>query len=700
MIHPETGDLGFFKDWQKTRWFSYDEAQSWVSRVVDEDGRYIASGVGVSFAASVLITSDIYLTCIDIDSCIVDNEIPLKTQELLDSIGGAIELSPSGNGLHVWGFSAQRQNRTIKYRGHDLEIKVTSGWCTMTEKWLAGAFGPLTLEHLFEERIIKGTSRQTDFLMSRRGGRHNSLVAFLFELKNKLLAEAQTTDISVIRGSYFEAAFKVVKSHFDFETQKEEWAKTINNVFGSYVKEELVQDLAVGLRPAFEPIEEESETRQVENGTTCRQDETEAGEDETKTSKSRHSIYLDLVLANFGPVKKDIFDGTCYVPNPDPSLEALPLLSTTVENVIKHKINVLKTGTGKIKGLSPAAVVPALTHYETIVKKAELLINFEEWDGRDRVKEMASCLNVRKGFSVEAVDYFLKDWLIKVFARIEKPRVQNRVILFQGEGGIGKDEFFKVLCGGFGRYFVTPSTPTLMTASEQFFAERVYNKAIALFDEFDRLRGMEAIFKALVTREYFTIRLPYEKRAQAYPHRCNYVATCNRKDALTDATGNRRFLLFELLGGAKVGIRWDYEPTEAASRQIAAQAHEMFLSGDWQESGEFEAQMKEFVNERTPKPVEDDILDSFEDLLFALPTKRAFYVPSEYDHLLDRVARESQQPVKYVRKVLESEGVIRRKVVGKQKYRFAGLRAAWAQKDIEVELEKAIRGEEFERDVF
>ncbi len=126
----------------------------------------------------------------------------------------------------------------------------------------------------------------------------------------------------------------------------------------------------------------------------------------------------------------------------------------------------------------------------------------------------------------------------------------------------------------------------------------------------------------------------------------------------------------------------------------------MFLSQNWQESEEFEAQMKEFVNERTPKPVEDDILDSFEDLLFALPTKRAFYVPSEYDHLLDRVARETQQPVKYVRKVLESEGVIRRKTVGRQKYRFAGLRAAWGQKDIDLELEKAIRGEEFEMGLF
>ena len=60
------------------------------------------AGVGLGFA----LNGD-GVVCVDIDHCLVDGIPTSDTQRLLDMIPDTyVEVSPSGDGLHVWGFAS------------------------------------------------------------------------------------------------------------------------------------------------------------------------------------------------------------------------------------------------------------------------------------------------------------------------------------------------------------------------------------------------------------------------------------------------------------------------------------------------------------------------------------------------------------------------------------------------------------------
>ena len=78
--------------------------------------------------------------------------------------------------------------------------------------------------------------------------------------------------------------------------------------------------------------------------------------------------------------------------------------------------------------------------------------------------------------------------------------------------------------------------------------ERVYRGAELInLDEFEGMSGRELnIFKDLVTRKVISIRLPYARRSQNFPHTASFAGTCNYQEVLHDTTGNRRFLCFHV----------------------------------------------------------------------------------------------------------------------------------------------------------
>lgn len=390
--------------------------------------------------------------------------------------------------------------------------------------------------------------------------------------------------------------------------------------------------------------------------------------------------YIDLVVERFGEPEKDIMDGVARVKNPDGALEVLPLCSSGVVASIQAHIDRcsrLQTPTG----LARSHVQAALADYEVRGLKASLQIPIPQWDGRDRLAEMSRCLKMRDPrLTSDVVEYFVKDWIVKCFAKIYEPKEQNRVIIFQGEQGIGKDEWLKTLCGGFGRYFITPSVPSLAKASEQHFAEQVYNKCVALFDEFVRLKGMEAILKALITREAFTMRLPYEPRAQEYKHRCSYVASCNFSSVLTDSTGNRRYLVFELAPGKS--ISWEYGRTEEDKAQIVAQAHTIYEAGRWRPIAEYEELMSAIVSERTPNSGEDDLVDTFESHLESHPSlkltdkRKTLYLQSELGGVFDAVAKDMDLKASEVKAALKKTPCFKQWKKDGKRYKLFGSREA------------------------
>ena len=67
----------------------------------------------------------------------------------------------------------------------------------------------------------------------------------------------------------------------------------------------------------------------------------------------------------------------------------------------------------------------------------------------------------------------------------------------------------------------------------------------------DQLKALnkrdENELKNLITCPQVKYRMPYEKHIEERPHLASFVASVNGNDFLTDPTGSRRFLPFEVL---------------------------------------------------------------------------------------------------------------------------------------------------------
>ena len=75
------------------------------------------------------------IVCIDIDHCLIDGAVSKWAQWIVDSCPHSyIEISPSGDGLHIWGRGDVIKGRRIKVPGGTVEIYGTGRYITVTRR--------------------------------------------------------------------------------------------------------------------------------------------------------------------------------------------------------------------------------------------------------------------------------------------------------------------------------------------------------------------------------------------------------------------------------------------------------------------------------------------------------------------------------------------------------------------------------------
>lgn len=265
-------------------------------------------------------------------------------------------------------------------------------------------------------------------------------------------------------------------------------------------------------------------------------------------------------------------------------------------------------------------------------QEAELCIDVPKWDGRDRLREIADVCRFTN-VSSEHFYELICQWGADIFRRLADPYVQPVCPVFQGSQGIGKDVLVQALCCGFQFYFKElriEDQRDLTEASKQLHTALIFN-----FNEFDKTAKLAiASLKSLITKSETNERLPYQPTSQLRACRASFIATCNAKDILVDATGNRRFQLFECeyLGmetvtkhGRTVGTGKpvDIYPgmfadlTVKASRaQIIAQYRALCDSG-FRASLAAQDAMREVVEDATPDSLELMVQEDFDHELRA-----------------------------------------------------------------------------------
>ena len=161
------------------------------------------------------------------------------------------------------------------------------------------------------------------------------------------------------------------------------------------------------------------------------------------------------------------------------------------------------------------------------------------------IPDLASCVVVRN--SDKWLPYLTK-WLVAVVTNAMDDREcrNHTCLVLTGEQGKFKTTFLDLLCPpALHGYSYTgkiyPQEKDTLTYIGQ-------NLIVNIDDQLKALNKRdENELKNLITCPMVKYRMPYDKYVEEHPHLASFVASVNGNNFLTDPTGSRRFLPFEVL---------------------------------------------------------------------------------------------------------------------------------------------------------
>lgn len=194
----------------------------------------------------------------------------------------------------------------------------------------------------------------------------------------------------------------------------------------------------------------------------------------------------------------------------------------------------------------------------------ECLDGLPPWDGEtDYIGRLAAMVHVkesphsplqqdksreRNDLSETPVRFadILKRWMVSMIAAALNETVVNQVILtLIGRQGSYKTSFMQhILPPVLSEYYTTKSNSSRMTKDDLF---TMTENLVINLEEIDTMPPSELNqLKAMVTQRYVDERRAYGRNKVHLPHVASFVATGNNLQFLTDDTGNRRWLPFEV----------------------------------------------------------------------------------------------------------------------------------------------------------
>ena len=161
------------------------------------------------------------------------------------------------------------------------------------------------------------------------------------------------------------------------------------------------------------------------------------------------------------------------------------------------------------------------------------------------IPNLASCVVVRN--SNKWLPYLTK-WLVAVVANAMDDREcrNHTCLVLTGEQGKFKTTFLDLLCPS--KLHGYSYTGKIYPQEKDTLTYIGQNLIVNIDDQLKALNKRdENELKNLITCPMVKYRMPYDKYVEEHPHLASFVASVNGNDFLTDPTGSRRFLPFEVL---------------------------------------------------------------------------------------------------------------------------------------------------------
>ena len=197
------------------------------------------------------------------------------------------------------------------------------------------------------------------------------------------------------------------------------------------------------------------------------------------------------------------------------------------------------------------------------------------WNGTDdHLLALSLTVQVKGGVDEQLrFAQYLKKWMVGMVAGWLNPQVVNNVILVLiGEQGSYKTTWFSYLLPPeLEEYFRIKTNASRMTKDDLL---SLTNYGLLCFEELDTMSTREQNeLKSAVTMPSVDERVPYDRYAKHRPHIASFCGTGNNVEFLSDLTGNRRWLPFEVEGiMSPRDDPFDYE-------NIYSQAYALYLQG-------------------------------------------------------------------------------------------------------------------------
>lgn len=163
----------------------------------------------------------------------------------------------------------------------------------------------------------------------------------------------------------------------------------------------------------------------------------------------------------------------------------------------------------------------------------------------------------------------IRKMLVAAVARIMNPGCKfDLVLTLVGEQGTKKSTFIKKL----GKEWYSD---TFMTVQGKEALEQIQGAWLIEMAELSGLRKAEVeSVKHFISKQEDMFRPAYARAAETFPRQCVFFGTTNKKDFLTDPSGNRRFMPVDII---KSNIKKDvFSDLDSEVDQIWAEAYYLF----------------------------------------------------------------------------------------------------------------------------
>ena len=169
------------------------------------------------------------------------------------------------------------------------------------------------------------------------------------------------------------------------------------------------------------------------------------------------------------------------------------------------------------------------------------------WDGHtDHIAQLAQTVHLTDTSQSELFLKCLRKWLVAMVPTLLEPHVINHEILvLVGRQGVFKTTWFRYLLPPtLQRYFYTKTNSNRFNKDDQFTLAEF---ALMCFEEIESMNRSELNqLKAMITLDNINERAAYGRNKEHRAHIASFCGTGNNIQFLSDPTGTRRWLPFEV----------------------------------------------------------------------------------------------------------------------------------------------------------